>query len=355
MASSVDPYTSPDDTSQMTSTSSSHSYQNPNDGSASSVLLSSRTDRDKLERSNQRMTLIFRILVVVCILIVFAYAVTIIFLVISLSRMNSDQSSGSWRSRESAGRQGASSSSDGEQYCVHENEIEEFKSIWDPEDQKSMMDLLKDTAGGFTYDSRTGRFCFTSLQWVPQIMGKIHSRVQESVSYIESQQEKINETVNRYTSTNNSVSKCTTTEKDPAHPAYAVYAHYFIFVNHSKCGEGPVTPRPVRLTHVDSKMSTSERINVDSTSGRFTVIRPGFYFVYSHLLFCDDKTKVHRVIRIRNMKSSTLMESMQGSASYLQGVFRLLKNDQLVLNASVNWLDGQRERVSYFGTYLIRT
>ncbi|KAL8625589.1 hypothetical protein ACOMHN_014677 [Nucella lapillus] len=223
MASSVDPYTSPVDAiSQMTSTSNYHSGQNPNDGSATSALLSSHMDCDKLERSNQRMSLIYRILVVVCIVVVFAYVFTIIYLVLSLSRMDSDQSSGSWRSRGSAGRQkqgsgmGASSSSDGEQYCVHENEIEEFKSIWDPEDQKSVMDLRKVIGGGSTLDYKTEQLCFTSL----------------------------------------------------------------------------------------------------------------------------------------HMKSSTLMESMQGSASYLQGVFRLLTDDQLALKASVNWLDGQQ--MSYFGTYLIR-
>ncbi|XP_076454237.1 uncharacterized protein LOC143289189 [Babylonia areolata] len=334
-------------------------------------------DRDddetkKLERSTRRLRKIFHLLVTLCIIVVLVYLGVIAVLLNRLRLMDSVplfSSSASTPAQRSASQGGSQQRSgipvaDPERDCVHEEEMRRFREIWDAQEEEDVMDTVK-RLGEFVYNSGSRLYCFKSMKWVPHIMGKMNSRVQYSISVIESEQERINNVIGNNTAANASHNQCTDkrgpSQEEPADHTNSVFAHFFLDDQRPYVTSERVST--LRWSQEGQKSSSRSGVNVVSSTGLVTIRTSGFYFLYTHLVFRDRDSKskskdpqlLHHVVRTRNGMDTFLLESVQGGTSLLQGVFELRQDDQLRVKASKDNLDTSRNKMSYFGMYLIRT
>ncbi|KAK7090804.1 uncharacterized protein [Littorina saxatilis] len=284
------------------------------------IRASMREECQKLEATNRRLRCFYNILVTACVLVALLYFATVVYLFNVLPSTKTE-------------------------FCVEKEEILNFKNIWDKDDRTDVLEFLSNS--GFTYSGTT--FCFHSLKWVPDIMGKINSAIRESVDYIGKQQKNINETVNRYLSGNNTCNAGNrSSETNP------VFAHLFLNVTATKMtGTGALKWVPGGNT-----VSSRRNVNISQSGGKLVITHSGFYFIYSRVTFRDSVTgTLHSVFKNTEERRRKLLESREGPASYLQGVFMLTEGDRVSVEAKVSDLntDSSQQKSTYFGLYLIRT
>ncbi|KAK7090805.1 hypothetical protein V1264_010557 [Littorina saxatilis] len=296
---------------------------------------------ERVESTNRRMRCTFFI----CIFVLIVYAATIAWFIAKNELQPSSSASSSSLSSEPK-----------QDNCVTDGELDQFKRLWDPEDGNTFLDVLMNS-GDFT--KKGHQICFHSLKWVPLIMGKINVAVDESVKYIERQQEKLNETVRVYTSLNATKHDCNkdavSSPIDATDPSKSVYAHFFCDTNDDDTSDDYSSGmKSLKWLRESTKQSSKRGMDVNIRTGEFTIRHSGFYFLYSHVTFKPDQNIEHHVVK-RSHESTTLLKSHSGPASFLQGVFMLKQNDSISVRATTKELYRGDDRSTYFGAYLIRT
>ncbi|KAK7451348.1 hypothetical protein BaRGS_00039845, partial [Batillaria attramentaria] len=267
----------------------------------------------QLTETNKKLSCVFYILVAFCVLLLVVYVGVVVLIFAAHSKLEDSN-------RRSTG----AASGVGEQYggsrsrypfCVREDDLDD-----------NMGDVIKRMER--ENNPKTGEVCFKDLKWVPELILRVNSSVQDRATGVEQKHKRMQadlEKVNR-------------THRDAPNGT----------LKWNKAG-------------MDSSGCRGLRFNM--TSGELIIRESGHYFVYSQVTFKKNtrNTVIHRVVKnyrdwSKENNHRNLLTSNQGSSSFLQGVFPLIVNDTLavqVTNVSELWTDSGR--FTYFGAYLLRT